>query len=240
VNIERLGDSEAPGQGQPDPGALDLGLFGAEALERDEYALEVVWPRPGPVSETTMCTWPAPSSVQEIVMLPSWWLYFTALEIGLTGTWASRCRSAWTARAGRALCWMIRIERPAAIGAISTQGEQLVPGTDDPVDAVTVFVAEVGHLQELREAEDGVKRGPRLVARARQERVLHLAGFQGRIPGRRQLRSPSGQQRLGREVQLGQRPGVPVLSGYCDVCAPLGPGPAGHLVGAPGIDHPLR
>src|SRR5450755_2781301 len=75
--------------------------------------------RPGPVSETVMMAWPAPSSAQEIVMLPPRWLYLTALEIRLTRTWESRCRSAWTARAGCVPGWMIRIERSAAIGAIS-------------------------------------------------------------------------------------------------------------------------
>ncbi len=66
-----------------------------------------------------MLAWPVPSSRQEIVMLPSRWLYLMALEIRLTRTWESRCRSARTARAGCAQCWMIRIERSAAIGAMS-------------------------------------------------------------------------------------------------------------------------
>ena len=84
---------------------------------------------PGPVSETTMLAWPVLPFWQEIVMLPPRWLYLTALEIRLTRTWATRCRSAWTARAGWAHCWMIRIERSAAIGAISSLVSSMTEAT---------------------------------------------------------------------------------------------------------------
>ena len=67
------GLGEGSGQGQPDPGALDRGPFGTEALERDEDALGSSGARPGPVSVTTMLTWLVPASAQEIVMLPSRW-----------------------------------------------------------------------------------------------------------------------------------------------------------------------
>ena len=53
---------------------------------------------PGPVSETVMVAWLVPCARQVIVTVPPRWLYLMALEVRLTRTWDSRCRSAWTAR----------------------------------------------------------------------------------------------------------------------------------------------
>ena len=92
---------------------------------------------------------------------------------------------------------------PGDVDELVDQREQMAPGAEDSLDGVAVFVAELGHLEELREAEDGVERGSQLVARAGQERVLRPGGRHGLIPGRYQLFGPAGQQLFGPEMRLG-------------------------------------
>ena len=93
---------------------------------------------------------------------------------------------------------------PGDVDELVDQREQMTPGAEDSLDGVAVFGAEFGHLEELREAEDGVERGSQLVARAGQERVLRPGGCHGLIPGRGQLFGPAGEQLFGPEMGLGE------------------------------------
>jgi hypothetical protein len=68
------------------------------------------------------------------VIVPPWWLYFTALEIRFTMTCDRRCRSAQTARAGEAQgagpLPLLAVAQRQACGRGDEQGEQR-DGNDD-------------------------------------------------------------------------------------------------------------
>ena len=57
--------------------------------------------------------------------------------------------------------------------------EKVATGPQDVVHRVGLVSGDVVHLEELREPEDGVERRAELVAHARQEVALGLAGLLG-------------------------------------------------------------
>ena len=84
------------------------------------------------------------------------------------------------------------------------QREQVVSGGENALHGVPVLLAEVGHLQQLSEAEDRVQRSAQLMAGAGQERVLGLCRRHRLIPGGGQLRGPADQDLFRAPVGLRQ------------------------------------
>ena len=195
VTSHRLG--EGSGQGQPDPGALDLGPFGAEPLERDEDALQVIGrqARPGIGDHDAGLAGVLRSAGDRDAAVPV--VVLDGIRDQVNQDLGQPLPVDEDRQAGGTPSAMIWIERSAAIGAMSRQVSSMYP-----VDAVAVLLAELGQLEKLGEAEDGVQRGAQLVARAGQERVLRLGRPHGRVPGLGQVGGPSGQQLFGPEMQL--------------------------------------
>jgi len=103
---------------------------------------------------------------------------------------------------------------PGDVDELVDEREQMTPGAEDSLDGVAVFGAEFGHLEELREAEDGVQRGAQLVARAGQERVLGPGGCHYLIHGRCQLCAPGGEQLIGPDERVAQLADLVIRFGF--------------------------
>jgi hypothetical protein len=185
---------------------------------------------PGPVSETTMLAWSAPSSRQAIVVVLGGVGDQVDQDLGQplpvgvdgqdrTGAVLDDPDRAFGGDRSHQLAGLLddradqdRLNReaqvtrfdPGDVDELVDQREQMAPGAEDSLKGVAVLVVLLGHLEELGEAEDGVERGPQLVARAGQERVLRLGGCHGLIPGRGQLFGPAGEQLFGPEMRLGE------------------------------------